>query len=283
MNVDGLGWIEQLPVELAGQRELLTGLLRLCQREDRVRWLVVGCSVARGAGDWMSDLDMAVGVRDDSFAAVLPVIREAVDGLGELVESYQHQLPSVTETHERIFAQFADRGQVDLMVFPASVPGGSVPGVVVLYDADGQLVVTGDRRPVTADQIRQWAFGGWCALADLGKYLRRGSAWEALDRLGEARAQLWQLWAAALHVPDPQYGLTSILDFAPSQLPALQGTASDLDITRLLAAARCLAERLHQVGDHLPDEWRQVLPHAMATYVAKDLQQLTLSFPGPAS
>jgi hypothetical protein len=27
-------------------------------------------------------------------------------------------------------------------------------------------------------------------------YVRRGSAWEALERLHEARAQVWQLWAA---------------------------------------------------------------------------------------
>src|SRR5947199_380510 len=78
----------------------------------------------------------------------------------------------------------------------------------------------GDRKPVTSEEIREWAFGGWCALADLGKYLRRGSTWEALARLNEARSQLWQLWAVTLGVPDPQYGLTSVLDFAPGELPA---------------------------------------------------------------
>ena len=102
------------------------------------------------------------------------------------------------------------------------------------------------------------------------------SARTALDRLHKARAQLWQLWAAALDVPDPQYGLTSILDFAPYQLPAaLQGTASDLDTVRLLAAARCLAAQLHKIADHLPDEWREALPRAMAAYVTQDMQQPT--------
>jgi hypothetical protein len=144
----------------------------------------------------------------------------------------------VTQAHERIFAQFADRSQVDLVLFPASVPGGSVPNVVVLYDPDERLMIAAERKPVTPGQIREWAFGGWCALADLGKYLRRGSTWEALARLNEARAQLWQLWAVTLGVPDPQYGLTSILDFAPGQVPAsFEGTVADLDPGRWLVTS----------------------------------------------
>ena len=134
-----------------------------------------------------------MGIRDEDFEAARPDLRRAVDGLGELVESYYHQLPGLAQAHERIFAQFADRSQVDLVLFPASVPGGSVPDAVVLYDPDDRLVTAAERKPVTSGQIREWAFGGWCALADLGKYLRRGSTWEALARLNEARAQLWRL------------------------------------------------------------------------------------------
>ena len=229
MNTRGLDWIDDLPPELAGQQALLRGLLALCDADDRISWLVIGCSLARGAGDRLSDLDMAMGIRDEDFEAARPDLRRAVDGLGELVESYYHQLPGLAQAHERIFAQFADRSQVDLVLFPASVPGGSVPDVVVLYDPDDRLVTAAERKPVTSGQVREWAFGGWCALADLGKYLRRGSTWEALARLNEARAQLWQLWAVTLDVPDPQYGLTSILDFAPGQVPAsFEGTVADL-------------------------------------------------------
>jgi hypothetical protein len=208
MKPRGPDWIDDLPSELAGQRALLGGPLALCENDDRIRWLVIGCSLSRGAGDRLSDLDLAMGIRDEDFDVARPDLRRAVDGLGELVDSYHHQLPSVTQAHERIFAQFADRGQIDLVLFPASVPGGSVPDVVVLYDPDDQLVIASETRPVTHAQIREWAFGGWCALADLGKYLRRGSAWEALARLNEARALLWQLWAARgdgqLYNPGPR-------------------------------------------------------------------------------
>ena len=275
MNTRGLDWIDDLPPELAGQQALLRGLLALCDADDRISWLVIGCSLARGAGDRLSDLDMAMGIRDEDFEAARPDLRRAVDGLGELVESYYHQLPGLAQAHERIFAQFADRSQVDLVLFPASVPGGSVPDVVVLYDPDDRLVTAAERKPVTSGQVREWAFGGWCALADLGKYLRRGSTWEALARLNEARAQLWQLWAVTLDVPDPQYGLTSILDFAPGQVPAsFEGTVADLDPGRLLDAARRVAALLHEAGERLPDDQRAVLPGAMARYITADLEQI---------
>ena len=275
MNTRGLDWIDDLPPELAGQQALLRGLLALCDADDRISWLVIGCSLARGAGDRLSDLDMAMGIRDEDFEAARPDLRRAVDGLGELVESYYHQLPGLAQAHERIFAQFADRSQVDLVLFPASVPGGSVPDVVVLYDPDDRLVTAAERKPVTSGQVREWAFGGWCALADLGKYLRRGSTWEALARLNEARAQLWQLWAVTLDVPDPQYGLTSILDFAPGQVPAsFEGTLADLDPGRLLDAARRVAALLHEAGERLPDDQRAALPGAMARYITVDLEQI---------
>lgn len=278
MKVSGLDWISALPPELSGQQVLLRKMLALCEAETSIRWLVIGCSLVRNTADHLSDLDLAMGITDQDFAAALPRLRHAVDSLGDLIESYHHQLPAVPETHERIFAQFAGRCQIDLMLFPASAPGGSVPDVVVLYDPDDRLVIRDERQPVTPELVRSWAFRGWCALADLGKYLRRGSAWEALDRLNEARAQLWQLWAVSLHVPDPAYGLISILDFASDQLPAtFQNTVSDLDPARLLHAAQHLAELLNHVGQHLAVDQRAVLPNAMARYITEDLQEMTTS------
>ncbi len=86
MQTSGLDWIDDLPPELAGQQALLRGLLALCDADDRIRWLVIGCSLARGAGDRLSDLDMAMGIRDGDFDAARPGLRRAVDGLGELIE-----------------------------------------------------------------------------------------------------------------------------------------------------------------------------------------------------
>jgi hypothetical protein len=275
MDCDGARWIEELPAGLAAQQGLLRGLRAFGQADPDVRWLVVGCSLARDAGDWLSDIDAAVGVVEEQFDAVFPRVRSAVDGLGRLVESYHHKLPEVTLTHERIFAQYADRSQLDLVVYPATVFAGSIPNVVVLYDPDSALAAPGSSASpaVSPSQVRKWAFQGWCALADLGKYVRRGSAWEALERLHEARAQVWQLWAAVRGVPQPQYGLTSVLDYSPSLLPSgIEATVSDLDLGRLLAAGLRVAELLGEVADQLGEEQRAALPWAMGRFITDDLR-----------
>jgi len=284
----GRAWIDGLPDELAGQRAIMHRLLAVSEADPDVCWLAIGCSVARGAGDRMSDLDMGIGVREEAFAAARDRIRTAADGLGDLVESYHHQLPGVPPPHERVFAQYADGCQLDLVILPAVLPGGPLPRTVMLYDRDGQFAdgVAGaaDRGPAASDgpapgpeagQLREWAFGGWCALADLAKYVRRGSVWEALDRLHEARTQLWRLHAAASGIADPQYGLTSVLDFAPDDIPGGIGeTVAGLSLPSLLAAARQVARLLTATGKRLPAEAQAALPQSMATYVTQLLDSI---------
>jgi hypothetical protein len=271
----GHAWIDALPDELAGQKAILRRLLAVCEADDRIRWLAIGCSLGRGAADRLSDLDMAMGVRDEDFDAAIGDIRAAVDGLADLVDSYHHLLPEVPGQHERIFAQYADRCQVDLVVFLASVDIGRVANGVVLYDQDDKIVFRDERTAPAPGQIREWAFRGWCTLADLGKYLRRQSLWEALDRLNEGRSQLWQLQAAARAVPDARYGITSILDYAPGQVPAgMAATVAGLDPDQLLGAAIALARQLDEIGRDLPAEYRAVLPDAMAAYIRRDLESL---------
>jgi hypothetical protein len=126
--------------------------------------------------------------------------------------------------------------------------------------------------------VREWAFQGWCALADLGKYLRRDSLWEALNRLHDARAELWRLRALAAAVPDPQYGVTSLLDFAPAAVtPELAATVATLDPPSLLTAARQLANLLTEAGQRIPADYRPALPAAMARYITDDLATLAAS------
>jgi hypothetical protein len=277
MNTAGREWIEALPAELSGQRALLRRLLAECEANDSIRWLVVACSVGRGAADRYSDLDMGMGVSDDAFEAALTDVRHVIDRLGELVDSYCHQLPGLALRHERIFAQYANRCQIDLVVIPASQSIGPVRDEIVLYNRGEHELAAFEQQTPTAEQLREWAFAGWCALVDFGKYLRRGSPWEALQRLHEARDWAWRLWAAVLDVPLPHFGLTSILDFAPGQLPAgMEPTVSDLKPASLLAAARNLAVQLTEAGEQLPPSQRALLPTAMARYVSDDLAGITI-------
>lgn len=241
-SISGREWIESQPDELAGQRKIMLRLLDWSESEERVKWLGVACSVGRGAGDRLSDLDMGIGVEAEDFDAAVADVHRAVDSAGELVESYHHKLPGVTITHERIFAQYADRCQMDLVVMPAPEGFGGIKDFVLLYNADARVPAEFANRPVTPAQVREWAFNGWACLADVGKYLRRGSPWEALERLHQARAEFWKLLATSYGVPNPQFGVTSILDFAPDRMPAeLAGTVSPLDISDLLASALDLA------------------------------------------
>lgn len=270
----GRAWIDSLHAELAGQQEILRRLLAVCEEDDRIRWLVIGCSLGRGAADPLSDLDMALGVADADFDAALGDIRAAVGGLGELVDSYHHLLAYIASRHERIFAQYADRCQLDLVVFPASAAiGRGQPGLVVLYDPESTAAVGGgEPARITPDQVREWAFSGWCQLADVGKYLRRGSAWEVLEQLHAARTSYWRLWAVAHDVPDARYGITSVLDFAPDQLPAdLAATVPGLDLAQLTIAAQRLAGLLGGIRSQLPAEHQAVLPDPMAAYITADL------------
>jgi len=270
--MSGRDWIEALPGELAGQKALLRRLLAECEARQSFRWLVVACSVGRGAGDSLSDLDMGMGLRDEVFDTALGELRLVIDGLGDLVDSYHHQVPGRAVRHERIFAQYADRCQIDLVAIPATQTIGAVRDEVLLYGGDMHEVMPFEQPVLTAEQLREWAFAGWCALADVGKYLRRGSAWEAMQRLNEARDHGWRLWAAALDVPNPQYGLTSILDFAPGGLPAgMEETVAALGSTSILAAAQSLAGQLTAAGDRLPAGQRELLPGAMGSFVAADL------------
>ena len=72
MKVSGLDWISALPPELSGQQVLLRKMLALCEAETSIRWLVIGCSLVRNTADHLSDLDLAMGITDQDFAAALP-------------------------------------------------------------------------------------------------------------------------------------------------------------------------------------------------------------------
>jgi hypothetical protein len=277
-GLSGRDWVAALPADMTGQQAILGRLLDLCDADESIRWLSIACSVSRGAGDGLSDLDIGIGVRaaDGEFDAACEHVHRAVDGLGELVESFAHQLPRVPFPHVRIFAQYADRCQIDLVVAPAAAEFGKIPHVVTLYDPDGTAPPrAGEDEPPTPAQVREWAFLGWSALADLGKYLRRGSLWEAYGRLGAARDQAFAVQAAAGRVPQAQYGLTSILDFAPATLEAeMAETVAGLDLAAILAAARRLARLLEEAGGRLDPARRAAFPAAMGRFIRADLDGL---------
>jgi hypothetical protein len=296
--MEGRAWLAALPEELAAQRRVLTGLVDRCEAWPLATSLVVGCSLGRGAADELSDIDAALGVdapRGDAGAervtTMEAMVVEALPELGALVDVLRHPTGPASQHVRRIFAQFADRTQLDLAVvadaeIEARRRAGGAPDFVSLYQAPasaesdprmpadaGESV--GDPRDayaVTGDQIREWAFLGWIALIDADKYLRRGSVWEAHSRLQEARHRIWALWAAAQGAMYPWHGLSQVLDHDPGDLPpGIEFTVAGLDAADLRRAARASAGVLAAASEAAARRHPADLPAAMADYVTRVL------------
>jgi hypothetical protein len=254
--------------------------------------LNVGCSLGRGAGDALSDIDAAMGLAAERGAAGAAQILAVEAGLvaelpslGQVVDVLRHRVGPAGKFVRRVFAQFADGPQLDLaVVAEAEVRrGDAAPDFLAIYQADGALtaevLAASDQNPsalvASGEQVREWAFFGWCALIDLAKYLRRGSLWEAHARLDLARDQIWALWAAATGAIYPWHGLSQVLDQDPDHLPpGIEATVATLDPAGLLAAARASATVLTKVSAAAADRYPADLPSAMARYVTQKLSEL---------
>jgi hypothetical protein len=217
----GRAWLAALPDELAAQRRVMAILADRCEAWPLATSLWVGCSLGRGAADALSDIDAALGVDAPPGAdgagrigTAEAMVVAALPELGALVDVLRHRTGPDSQHVRRIFAQFADRTQLDLaVVAEAEIKtrrrAGGAPDFIPLYQARPAAGEPDDRMPagggasgseppaayaVTGEQVREWAFHGWCALIDADKYLRRGSLWEAHGRLHEARHYTWVLW-----------------------------------------------------------------------------------------
>ena len=295
----GRAWLAALPDELTAQRRLMAGLAERCAAWPLATSLLVGCSLGRGAADALSDVDAALGVDAPPGAAgadrvetVAAMVVAALPELGTLVDVLRHPTGPADQYVRRIFAQFADGTQLDLaVVSEAGIRrGGAAPDFVPLYQApalrdtaepDDASIPPGDAEPsaayaVTGEQVREWAFLGWCALIDTDKYLRRGSLWEADSRLHEARHRIWALWAAAHGALYPWHGLSQVLDHDQGNLPpGIESTVAGLDAADLRRAARASAVVLVTASEAAARRHPADLPTAMAAYVTRALGRET--------
>jgi hypothetical protein len=202
--VDGREWLAELPESLKAQRRIMGRLVELCLATPEARVFLVGCSIGRGAADEFSDVDGHLGTTEDGVEKTVTAVYAALPEMGDLVDTMRQPYKGVT----RIVGQFGGTVQLDLTVAPAHA--GRAFDEVALYDPDELMTGTRLKSPdvVTADDIREWAFLGWNALANVVKYLARGSRWEALDQLNYTRDRIWALWAAARGAHYPVFGLS---------------------------------------------------------------------------
>jgi hypothetical protein len=297
----GRVWLAALPDELAAQRRVMAILADRCEAWPLATSLWVGCSLGRGAADALSDIDAALGVDAPAggdgagrIGTAEAMVVAALPELGALVDVLRHRTGPDSQHVRRIFAQFADGTQLDLaVVAEAEIKtrrrAGGAPDFVPLYQArpaagepDDELPAgrgaSGSEPPaayaVTGEQVREWAFHGWCALIDADKYLRRGSLWEAHGRLHEARHYTWVLWAAAQGALYPWHGLSQVLDHDPANLPPdIGSTVAGLDPPGLRRAARASATVLTTASEAAARRHPADLPAAMAAYVTRVLSR----------
>jgi hypothetical protein len=247
----GRAWLARMPGRVAAQRALLEHLLDAAEAEAAFRWLELGGSLARDAGDELSDIDAGLGIADSGWPAAVTLAEQTIRRAGPAADAFRQPFPGQDgQSGWHLFTLYESGLQLSLVVLPSSWRLGLPPQAVALYDADGQLSRpwTPDAAQARPQTAREWACLGWLALGDLAKYLDRGSAWEAHARLEEARAQIWKLWALAISATYPAFGLTSVLDTPDFTMPdGIGATATGLEPGALLDAAMAAADLLAQV------------------------------------
>ncbi|GAB3410313.1 hypothetical protein [Flindersiella endophytica] len=273
---DGPRFVAALPPALARQQAVLLRLLDAVKAWPEAHWLVLSCSIARGAADAHSDIDLGLGLAEDAMPAALDNLMAFLRQGGEVLDALEHRLPRFEpRPHRHVFVQYAGGVQVDITAAGASYLSGCPAGEVVLYDAEHALTAPHHKAAldITGERVREWAFLGWWALGDLAKYLARGSLWEARQRLTEATEQVFRLWGVARGVTDAAYGLVAVVDRPDVGMPAgIERTVVGLDAGELLGAARRVAELLERCGRQAADVVPAELPTALAAHVQARLR-----------
>lgn len=222
------------------------------------RWLELGGSLGRGAGDELSDVDAGLGVAvapDQARESVLA----AVTGFAPVAASFTQRLGGL----DHVLVQYRDGRQLSLVLDPNPDRGGLPPGAQALLDRTGALA--GDASPgvlaASAADVREWSFVAWWALADVAKHARRGSAWRAIESLHEARTMAWRLHAAALSLDYPVFGAVTVGNAKRAAPDGLDRTlAATPDQT--IPAALALADVLDRLVDRADPDIAGIRAHA---------------------
>lgn len=276
-------WLSTFGPEMDRHREAIAAFAQLCADNRAVSSFSVGCSLGRGSGDELSDIDAAVGVstvRGSAGAADVQDVEAWVLGtlpaLGEVVDVLRTGSNSTDFVIRQVFVQFTDGLQLDLAVIAEDEVrrGEAAPDFVPVVWRESALNSTAgpSTYEVSPEQIREWSFLGWRALLDADKYLRRGSVWEAHQRVHEARDRIWMLWAAARGAAYPWHGLSQVLDDSPDLLPPnIETTVAGLDADDLRRAVIAAAQVLEDSSAAAGTAWNARLPSALADYTRQTL------------
>ena len=281
MRREATDWLARLPTDLGRHREILRALAAVAESDERIRLLVVGCSIGRGLADALSDIDAYIGIANGAWPAFLSDVDALVKRLGRVIDVYHKTIvPPAGAAYQFTFVQYENGVPLELVVAEAPESRTRPADWVVLHDPDGR--VKGEAKPehATIDQVRDWSQAAWTRLGGCAKYLARGSLWEALEMLHLARTDAWRLWAVAHHIADPQYGLTAVFDAPGTPLPpSISSTVPRLDRAEIVRAAVACADLLDAVWPRATSAVSndELQPAPLAGWVRPKLAALALA------
>ena len=228
---------------------LLDSMSDVVTRDDRWRFLEVGCSLGAGGGDELSDIDAGLGYDGISPSELFTAARAFAVQIDIPVDLVVHRMDGWPDDVCRVAAEYTDGLQLDLVLMPADGRPGLPDRSISIVDKDQRLAVATTppaRLPPSIDVAREWVVLGWWAIATADKYVRRNSLFEAVHAIDEARTQALRLWATGRGVPYAAFGLTSLLDFPPFELPQelIATYAVPDDVDNVAAANRATANLL---------------------------------------
>jgi len=228
---------------------LLDSMSRVVDGDDRWRFLELGCSLGAGGGDELSDIDAGVGYTGIDTGDLDEAVREFAARVGDPIDLVVHRMDGWPGDVCRLAAEYPGGLQLDLVFLPAGERRGLPDRSIAVVDKDQRLAVTitpPARLPPAVELAREWVVLGWWAIATADKYVRRRSLFEAVHAIDEARSHALKLWAAGQAVPYAVFGLTSLLDFPPFELPDNLATTycTPVDVHAVAAANRSTADLL---------------------------------------
>jgi len=241
--------LASLRSRLTRHAALLDAMSDVVARDDRWRFLEVGCSLGAGGGDELSDIDAGLGYDGIDPGDLYDAARAFATQIGVPVDLVVHRMDGWPDVVCRLAAEYTDGLQLDLVLMPADRRAGLPDRSISIVDKDQRLVdaITPPlRHPPSIEQAREWVVLGWWAIATADKYVRRASLFEAVHAIEEARSHALRLWATGHGVPYAVFGLTSLLDFPPFELPhGLVATyATPYSVDMVAAANRAPADLL---------------------------------------
>lgn len=228
---------------------LLESIVAVVGRDDRLRFVELGCSLGAGGGDELSDIDAAVGYKDIAVDRLNAVAGAFATDIGTPIDHVVHRMDGWPSDVCRVAAEYPGGMQLDLVFMPADSRPGLPDRSIAIVDKDDRLALPVTPRmslPPSSELAQEWVVLGWWAIATADKYLRRTSLFEAVHAIDEARTHALRVWAAGHTIPYAAYGLTSLLDFPPYELPErLVATyAVPNDVAAVAAANRATADLL---------------------------------------